>query len=162
MSSRLLPHAGDAGVWCGMAACGASSLHAPGSPRDDAAECAARGSRAPEPLVRHAATLPAALLDRDALADRDALTDRDAALVQLEREIEDVVTYLQPVPRSEAHRNRVFYYVERLILHVSKALHLDEVYVARFGSVPLKTYLPHGDLDLTAFARDDRWMQVYR
>ena len=150
MSSRLLPHAGDAGVWCGMAACGASSLRAPGSPRDDAAECAARGSRAPEPLVRHAATLPAALLDRD------------AALVQLEREIEDVVTYLQPVPRSEAHRNRVFYYVERLILHVSKALHLDEVYVARFGSVPLKTYLPHGDLDLTAFARDDRWMQVYR
>ena len=33
-----------------------------------------------------------------------------------------------------------------------------EVQVHRFGSVPLKTYLPHGDLDVTAFAPDDKWL----
>jgi hypothetical protein len=55
---------------------------------------------------------------------------------------------------------QVFRYVERLILHVAKQeLEMDEVYVCRFGSVPLKTYLPHGDLDLTAFAPNDKWLQ---
>ena len=32
----------------------------------------------------------------------------------------------------------------------------------RFGSVPLKTYLPHGDLDLTAFSADDKWLQLLK
>jgi hypothetical protein len=72
------------------------------------------------------------------------------------------VRKLQPHPRAEAHRNKIFAYIEKLIKHVArKELDppLEEVYVQRFGSVPLKTYLPHGDLDLTAFAPNDKWLQ---
>lgn len=35
---------------------------------------------------------------------------------------------------------------------------LGQMQVHRFGSVPLKTYLPHGDLDVTAFSPDDQWL----
>lgn len=66
---------------------------------------------------------------------------------------------LQPHPRAEAHRNAVFRHVSKLIAHVTKEEEKDEVLTFRFGSVPLKTYLPHGDLDLTAFTSNDRWLQ---
>ena len=88
-----------------------------------------------------------------------ALQHKDEGIVQLDHEIDNMVKLLQPAPRAEAHRKKVFQYVERLILFVAKELDMDEVYVSRFGSVPLKTYLPHGDLDLTAFAPNDKWMQ---
>ena len=58
-------------------------------------------------------------------------------------------------PRAEAHRNKIFAYIEKLIKHVArKELDppLEEVYVQRFGSVPLKTYLPHGQLFLKSLS----------
>ena len=100
-----------------------------------------------EPVVGHSASLPA------------ALQEKDEAMQQLEREVDALVKQLQPHPRAEAHRNKVFHYVEKLILFVAKELDMEEVYVCRFGSVPLKTYLLHGDLDLTAFAPNDKWLQ---
>lgn len=69
---------------------------------------------------------------------------------------------LQPHPRAEAHRHKVFQHVAKLIRHVAKIEEEEEVLVYRFGSVPLKTYLPHGDLDLTAFSADDKWLQLLK
>ena len=68
----------------------------------------------------------------------------------------------QPHPRAEAHRHKVFQHVAKLIRHVAKIEEEEEVLVYRFGSVPLKTYLPHGDLDLTAFSADDKWLQLLK
>ena len=48
-----------------------------------------------EPTVKHSASLPEVLLHKD------------EAIQELEREIDNLIMYLQPVPRSEAHRNKV-------------------------------------------------------
>ena len=56
----------------------------------------------------------------------------------------------------------LFQHVAKLIRHVATVEGEEEVLVYRFGSVPLKTYLPHGDLDLTAFSADDKWLQLLK
>lgn len=72
------------------------------------------------------------------------------------------LVWSQPHPRAEAHRHRVFQHVAKLIRHVAKIEDEEEVLVYSFGSVPLKTYLPHGDLDLTAFSGNDKWLQLLK
>ncbi|KQJ89463.1 uncharacterized protein LOC100826374 [Brachypodium distachyon] len=56
-----------------------------------------------------------------------------------------VVGRIQPSAPSEGRRAAVVHYVQRLVRHAVGC----EVFP--FGSVPLKTYLPDGDIDLTAF-----------
>mmetsp|Transcript_86884 Transcript_86884/g.231786 ORF Transcript_86884/g.231786 Transcript_86884/m.231786 type:complete len:217 (+) Transcript_86884:209-859(+) len=81
--------------------------------------------------------------------------------------VDDLIKKLQPHPRAEAHRYEVFQFVKNIIENAVQLSNgksdlndvRSEVHVCRFGSVPFKTYLPHGDLDVTAFAADDRWMQ---
>lgn len=82
-----------------------------------------------------------------------------------QRHVDELVMQLQPHPRAEAHRAAVFRHVCKMVRHVASVDHAGdtgeeyEIQVHRFGSVPLKTYLPHGDLDVTAFAADDKWLQ---
>ncbi|XP_074281710.1 uncharacterized protein LOC141606465 isoform X2 [Silene latifolia] len=72
-----------------------------------------------------------------------------------EERIAELISRIQPNRLSEMHRNAVASYVQRL---VSTCVPCQ---VVTFGSVPLKTYLPDGDIDLTAFCEDpnlkDNW-----
>ncbi|PKA57629.1 DNA polymerase sigma subunit [Apostasia shenzhenica] len=63
---------------------------------------------------------------------------------QAEQATEDVIRHIQPTVVSEQRRKTVVEYVQRLI----RSFLSCEVF--SFGSVPLKTYLPDGDIDLTA------------
>ncbi|KAJ8442094.1 hypothetical protein Cgig2_007932 [Carnegiea gigantea] len=60
----------------------------------------------------------------------------------------ELIYRIQPNRSSEKHRNAVASYVQDLI---TKCIHCQ---VFTFGSVPLKTYLPDGDIDLTVFSED--------
>ncbi|XAR52238.1 Polynucleotide adenylyltransferase [Bertholletia excelsa] len=60
-----------------------------------------------------------------------------------------LITCIQPNKSSEEHRNAVASYVKRLITRCFSCQ------VFTFGSVPLKTYLPDGDIDLTAFEKNE-------
>ncbi|XP_057521248.1 uncharacterized protein LOC130801417 [Amaranthus tricolor] len=57
---------------------------------------------------------------------------------------EQILSIIQPNAGSENRRERIIKYLQRLIEYAFKTK------VFPFGSVPLKTYLPHGDIDLTA------------
>lgn len=61
-----------------------------------------------------------------------------------ERTAQQIMSVIQPNAESENKRKEIIEYLQRLIE--------DEfgIKVFPFGSVPLKTYLPHGDIDLTA------------
>ncbi|CAO2838667.1 unnamed protein product [Amaranthus hypochondriacus] len=70
----------------------------------------------------------------------------------------ELILQIQPNWSSEKRRNDVASYVQRLI---AKSMPCQ---VFTFGSVPLKTYLPDGDIDLTAFSdepnlKDDDWVE---
>ncbi|XP_008785942.2 uncharacterized protein LOC103704448 [Phoenix dactylifera] len=72
----------------------------------------------------------------------------------------ELIDCIQPNRPSEERRNAVANYVQRLI---TKCFSCQ---VFTFGSVPLKTYLPDGDIDLTAFSKDeslkDTWANEVR
>ncbi|CAH9092990.1 unnamed protein product [Cuscuta epithymum] len=71
-----------------------------------------------------------------------------------------LIARIQPNKPSEERRNAVADYVQRLI---AKCFPCQ---VFTFGSVPLKTYLPDGDIDLTAFSDNqslkDTWAHQVR
>ncbi|GMH26381.1 hypothetical protein Nepgr_028224 [Nepenthes gracilis] len=62
-----------------------------------------------------------------------------------ERVTQEIIGWVQPTVMSEERRRAVIDYVQRLIRNSLGCQ------VFPFGSVPLKTYLPDGDIDLTAF-----------
>eukprot|EP01018_Ginkgo_biloba_P015244 Gb_32202 [translate_table: standard] len=72
-----------------------------------------------------------------------------------ERRTAEIILRIQPTVISEQRRKAVIEYVQRLIQSCVRC----EVFT--FGSVPLKTYLPDGDIDLTTFSSypnvDDTW-----
>lgn len=70
----------------------------------------------------------------------------DERWAEAESRTADVIGRIQPSRPSEERRKSVIEYVERLIKK-----YFDSQ-VCTFGSVPLKTYLPDGDIDLTAFS----------
>mmetsp|Transcript_28794 Transcript_28794/g.67996 ORF Transcript_28794/g.67996 Transcript_28794/m.67996 type:complete len:512 (+) Transcript_28794:105-1640(+) len=62
---------------------------------------------------------------------------------------------LKPQRAADNHRARVLQFVTSVIRKC-----VPDAQVCPFGSVPLKTYLPHGDLDLTVFTlRNDSWLE---
>ncbi|KAJ0973825.1 hypothetical protein J5N97_015790 [Dioscorea zingiberensis] len=61
----------------------------------------------------------------------------------------ELLKCIQPNQPSEERRNAVANYVQRLIMKCFSCQ------VFTFGSVPLKTYLPDGDIDLTAFSKNE-------
>ncbi|KAJ0098533.1 hypothetical protein Patl1_20320 [Pistacia atlantica] len=92
------------------------------------------------------------------------LPDRAASVTQVldqerwsraEERTAELIACIQPNQPSEDRRNAVARYVKCLI----KKCFPCEVFT--FGSVPLKTYLPDGDIDLTAFSNKpnlkDNW-----
>ncbi|KAK7410818.1 hypothetical protein VNO78_01953 [Psophocarpus tetragonolobus] len=66
-----------------------------------------------------------------------------------EERVQEILWTIEPNVLSEVTRKDVIDYVQRLI---------GDYYGAKvlpFGSVPLKTYLPDGDIDLTALGQED-------
>ncbi|XP_019186138.1 PREDICTED: uncharacterized protein LOC109180888 [Ipomoea nil] len=57
----------------------------------------------------------------------------------------DIIQNVQPTTESEERRKALTNYIQRLI---RDSIHCE---VFPYGSVPLKTFLPDGDIDLTAF-----------
>eukprot|EP00899_Mesostigma_viride_P015212 jgi/Mesvir1/23692/Mv18645-RA.1 len=83
-------------------------------------------------------------------------------LKELRQRVEVLIAHLLPTPLSEGRRKAVGQFIQRLVHECFS----PETRVFAFGSVPLKTYLPDGDIDLTAFsnARDfrERWASELR
>ncbi|CAL9065110.1 uncharacterized protein LOC103973606 isoform X1 [Musa acuminata AAA Group] len=77
-----------------------------------------------------------------------------------EKRTAELIACIQPNQPSEEHRNAVASYVCRLIMKCFSCR------VFTFGSVPLKTYLPDGDIDLTACSNNedlkDSWANAVR
>mmetsp|Transcript_23100 Transcript_23100/g.57232 ORF Transcript_23100/g.57232 Transcript_23100/m.57232 type:complete len:146 (-) Transcript_23100:281-718(-) len=59
--------------------------------------------------------------------------------------VNELIDALRPTPASERRRRAVFTHVARL---VNDCFAGDNVLVTAFGSVPLRTYLPDGDIDV--------------
>ncbi|XP_015631106.1 uncharacterized protein [Oryza sativa Japonica Group] len=72
----------------------------------------------------------------------------------------ELIARIQPNADSERRRRAVYDYVRRLITNCLSCQ------VFTFGSVPLKTYLPDGDIDVTAFSDSeelkDTWANLVR
>ncbi|XP_027365847.1 uncharacterized protein LOC113872458 isoform X2 [Abrus precatorius] len=66
-----------------------------------------------------------------------------------EERAQEILSTIQPNVLSEVNRKDVIDYVQRLI----RGYYGAEVFP--FGSVPLKTYLPDGDVDLTALSHEN-------
>ncbi|CAL0302171.1 unnamed protein product [Lupinus luteus] len=69
--------------------------------------------------------------------------------LKAEERTAELIACIQPNQPSEERRNAVADYVQRLIARCFPCQ------VFTFGSVPLKTYLPDGDIDLTAFSKNE-------
>ncbi|XP_019437394.1 PREDICTED: uncharacterized protein LOC109343514 isoform X2 [Lupinus angustifolius] len=67
---------------------------------------------------------------------------------ELEKRAELLLNQILPNQYSETKRNSIVSYLQRLIMNSVPCQ------VFTFGSVPLKTYLPYGDIDLTAFSQN--------
>ncbi|KAF5953198.1 hypothetical protein HYC85_011142 [Camellia sinensis] len=76
--------------------------------------------------------------------------------VKAEERTAELIACIQPNPPSEGRRNAVADYVQRLIM---KCFSCQVVFT--FGSVPLKTYLPDGDIDLTAFSNNENMKETW-
>ncbi|XP_042505676.1 uncharacterized protein LOC122082281 [Macadamia integrifolia] len=66
--------------------------------------------------------------------------------IKSEQTTNEIICRIQPTVVSEQRRKDVIDYIQRLLRNFLGS----EVFP--FGSVPLKTYLPDGDIDLTAFS----------
>ncbi|KAK4411494.1 hypothetical protein Sango_0222400 [Sesamum angolense] len=101
--------------------------------------------------------LPNGLLPGAGPVMRALDTDR---WVKAEERTAELISCIQPNQLSEERRNAVADYVQRLIMKCFPCQ------VCTFGSVPLKTYLPDGDIDLTAFSHNqslkDTWAHQVR
>uniref|UniRef100_A0A0D9VR36 Polymerase nucleotidyl transferase domain-containing protein n=1 Tax=Leersia perrieri TaxID=77586 RepID=A0A0D9VR36_9ORYZ len=77
-----------------------------------------------------------------------------------EKRTSELIARIQPNEDSEGRRRAVYDYVRRLIMNCLSCQ------VFTFGSVPLKTYLPDGDIDVTAFSDSeelkDTWADLVR
>lgn len=67
-----------------------------------------------------------------------------------EKTIKQILSVIQPTSDSEKRRREIIKYLQTLIEDSFG------IKVFPFGSVPLKTYLPHGDVDLTAVSQYDK------
>ncbi|XP_062216440.1 uncharacterized protein LOC133916674 isoform X2 [Phragmites australis] len=67
----------------------------------------------------------------------------------------ELIARIQPNAHSEGRRQAVYHYVQRLIMNCLSCQ------VFTFGSVPLKTYLPDGDIDVTAFSNSEELKEIW-
>ncbi|GMI69580.1 hypothetical protein like AT3G61690 [Hibiscus trionum] len=106
---------------------------------------------------------PSGLLLNGLLPNEDASAIRvldSERWMRAEERTAELIDCIQPNTPSEGRRIAVADYVQRLI---SKCFPCQ---VFTFGSVPLKTYLPDGDIDLTTFSKNqslkDTWAHQVR
>ncbi|PIN08200.1 Polynucleotide adenylyltransferase [Handroanthus impetiginosus] len=92
-----------------------------------------------------AAALRPLFLHSTSFAEPNPLEIRTANWATADRVAGEIIRKVQPTSVSEEKRREVVDYIQRLIKNFLGA----EVFL--YGSVPLKTYLPEGDLDFTAF-----------
>ncbi|KAK3218955.1 hypothetical protein Dsin_012925 [Dipteronia sinensis] len=88
---------------------------------------------------------------------------------QAEKRVEELIACIQPNQPSEDQRNSIESYMRSLI---TKCFPLSGEFlliffipqVLAYGSVPLQTYLPDGDIDLTAFSKnqDLKWYDILK
>ncbi|KAL5987622.1 hypothetical protein ACLOJK_035372 [Asimina triloba] len=107
--------------------------------------------------------MPSGLLPNGLLPNEVASVTRSLDMARwsiAEERTAELISCIQPNQPSEERRNAVADYVQRLIM---KSFSCQ---VFTFGSVPLKTYLPDGDIDLTAFSKSqtqiDTWAKEVR
>ncbi|XP_050235946.1 uncharacterized protein LOC126685985 isoform X1 [Mercurialis annua] len=109
-------------------------------------------------MGEHEKVLPNGLLPHEAASVIRGLDLERWA--KAEERTAELIACIQPNELSEERRNAVADYVQRLI---TKCFPCQ---VFTFGSVPLKTYLPDGDIDLTAFSKNqtlkDTWAHQVR
>ncbi|KAH1193890.1 Poly(A) RNA polymerase cid14 [Glycine max] len=74
----------------------------------------------------------------------------------IEERAQEILWTIQPNVLSEVNRKNIIDYVQRLIGEYCGAQ------VFPFGSFPLKTYLPDGDIDLTALSHEDEEEDLVR
>ncbi|KAK7317023.1 hypothetical protein RJT34_00902 [Clitoria ternatea] len=83
-------------------------------------------------------------------SQHDQLLPIDEELwLMAEQRAQEILCTIQPNVLSEVNRKDIIDYVQRLI----RGYYGNEVFT--FGSVPLKTYLPDGDIDLTALSHEN-------
>ncbi|CBI22537.3 unnamed protein product, partial [Vitis vinifera] len=101
---------------------------------------------------------PNGLLPNEAASVTRALDQERLSLA--EERTKQLIACIQPNQPSEERREAVASYVKSLIMKCFSCK------VFPFGSVPLKTYLPDGDIDLTAFSKSpnlkDTWANEVR
>ncbi|XP_061349839.1 uncharacterized protein LOC133295070 isoform X1 [Gastrolobium bilobum] len=104
------------------------------------------------------ALLPNGLLPNEAASVIQVLDSE--RWLKAEQRTAELIACIQPNSPSEERRNAVADYVQRLIMKCFSCK------VFTFGSVPLKTYLPDGDIDLTSFSENqtlkDTWAHQVR
>eukprot|EP00798_Chlamydomonas_sp_ICE-L_P021661 gene21661-28678_t len=76
----------------------------------------------------------------------------------LQQRMEQLVHRLQPATHSENRRTSVSNFVSDVI---SKCFAPVQVKAFMFGSVPLRTYLPDGDIDLSIFTTDSSFKDTW-
>ncbi|KAF8673716.1 hypothetical protein HU200_048466 [Digitaria exilis] len=67
----------------------------------------------------------------------------------------ELIARIQPNVDSEGRRLSVYHYVQRLIMNCFSCQ------VFTFGSVPLKAYLPDGDIDVTVFSNSEELKEIW-
>uniref|UniRef100_A0A6N2K9M3 Uncharacterized protein n=1 Tax=Salix viminalis TaxID=40686 RepID=A0A6N2K9M3_SALVM len=97
----------------------------------------------PEVTVQTSVFSPNGLLPNEATSVTQALDPERWAIA--EERTAELISCIQPNQPSEERRTAVLGYVQRLIMKCFPCQ------VFTFGSVPLKTYLPDGDIDITVF-----------
>ncbi|KAJ6748835.1 hypothetical protein OIU79_029840 [Salix purpurea] len=96
-----------------------------------------------EVTVQTSVFSPNGLLPNEATSVTQALDPERWAIA--EERTAELISCIQPNQPSEERRTAVLGYVQRLIMKCFPCQ------VFTFGSVPLKTYLPDGDIDITVF-----------
>ncbi|CAK7324123.1 unnamed protein product [Dovyalis caffra] len=106
-----------------------------------------------EDWVRPSGFSPNGLLPNEATSVTQALEPERWAIA--EERTSELIACIQPNQPSEERRNAVLGYVQHLIMKCFPCQ------VFTFGSVPLKTYLPDGDIDLTVFSEDQNLKKTW-
>eukprot|EP00892_Ulva_mutabilis_P011558 jgi/Ulvmu1/8775/UM048_0030.1 len=76
-----------------------------------------------------------------------------SAMEALERQSDNLIAALKPDDESISLRRSVFLFVEKIITDCFSDVPIK---VQLFGSVPIRTYLPHGDIDCTFYIPSDQ------
>ncbi|KAJ7965382.1 Poly(A) RNA polymerase cid14 [Quillaja saponaria] len=102
--------------------------------------------------------LPNGFIPNGLLPNEDASVNRLLDLDRWSRAEErtaELISFIQPNQPSEQRRTAVACYVQGLIMKCFPCQ------VFTFGSVPLKTYLPDGDIDLTTFSDNQNLKETW-